>query len=122
MFQTESIGSLQATIEQPQVMLTGLDICSRYWVVITGLYCTRTGSTEPVLIDLHSTAPYELTLPLGGNDETCDTWVMEYPETKSSDMEAELWKPMSDCGFNIPCFEQSRWECKDEDQMKVTFK
>ena len=102
--------------------LTGLDICSRYWVVITGYYCGRTGSTQPMLIDLNSTAQYELTLPLGSKDKTCDTWITEYPEAKASDMEAELQKTMSDCGFNVPCFEQSRWECANEDQIRVTFK
>lgn len=102
--------------------LLGLDICSRYWVVITGLYCGRTGSTQPILIDLYSTAQYQLTLPLGNKDKTCDTWITEYPTVKASDMEAQLQKTMSDCGFNIPCFEQSRWECADGDQTKVTFK
>ena len=102
--------------------INNLDICSRYWVVITGVYCGRAGSTDPILIDLSSTAQYQLTLPLGSKDKTCDTWITEYPEAKASDMEAQLWKTMSDCGFNIPCFEQSRWECANEDRTKVTFK
>ena len=103
-------------------MLTGLDICRRYWVVITGHYCARTGSTQPILIDISSTAQYELTLPLGSKDKTCGTWITEYPEAKASDMEVELRKTMTDCGFNIPCFERSRWECANADQTMVTFK
>ena len=122
LFQTDSVGSLPATVDQPQVMLTDLDICSRYWVVITGFYCTRSSSTQPILIDIYSSAQYELTVSLGSKDKTCDTWVTEDPETKARDMETGLQSPVSDCGYNIPCFDQSRWECTNEDQMKVTFK
>lgn len=75
-----------------------------------------------MLIDFYSAAQYELTVTLGSKDEKCNTWVTEDPETKARDMEMGLQSPVSDCGLNIPCFDQSRWECTNEDQMKVTFK
>lgn len=122
--QTEMIGSVQTSFRQPRVPLIGLDTCYRYWVVVSGSDCSQSGSSEPVLLELYedNINPYELTVTLGSKDKACDTWITENPETKARDMEAGLRVPTSDCGFNIPCFEQSRWECTSEDQMKVTFK
>ena len=122
LLQIESVDSLQVTAEQAQVTLTGLDICSRYWAIITGLYCTLSSSTLPIFIDFYSSAQYELTVTLGSKEKTCNTWVTEDPETKARDMETGLLSPVSDCGLSIPCFDQSRWECTNDDQMKVTFK
>ena len=118
------IDSVQTTFQQPQALLKGLDTCNRYWVVVSGSDCSRSGSAEPVLIELYedNINPYELTVTLGSKDKPCDSWITEDPETKARDMEAGLRIPTSDCGFSIPCYEQSRWECTDEDQMKVTFK
>lgn len=102
--------------------LRGLNICNRYWVIVTGLYCTLFSSTQPILIDFYSSAQYELTVTLGSKDEACNTWITKDPELKAKDMETSLQNPVSDCGLSIPCFDQSRWECTNEDQMKVTFK
>lgn len=102
--------------------LLDLESCNRYWVVISGHYCTLTGSTTPALVDYYSSAQYELTVTLGGKDEVCNTWVTENPEEKAMDMEVGLQKPASDCGFSIPCYEGSRWECTEGDPTKVTFK
>lgn len=106
-------------------MLTGLSTCSRYWVVITGRYCSHSGSTDPTLIELNEVNPYELTLTLGGKNDICKTWITKNPEAKASDMEEALGSLASNftppCRYDIPCFEGSAWKCTDEDQMKVTF-
>ena len=117
-------GSVQTTYEQPRVTLTNLNTCNRYWIVITGNDCGRSGSTEPVLIGLYedNVNPYELTVTLGNKDGTCNTWITENPKTKATDMEAGLLTPTSECGYNIPCYEASRWECTSDDPTKVTFK
>ena len=118
------IDSVQTTFQQPRVSLKDLDTCYGYWVVVSGSDCSHSGSAEPVLIELYedNINPYELTVTLGSKDRACDTWITEDPETKARDMEAGLCISTSDYGFNIPCFDQSRWECTNEDQMKVTFK
>ena len=95
--------------------------CNRYWVVITGRYCTHSGSTEPALIELYDVNPYQLTLTLGSKDEPCNTWITKDPEAKAIDMEEGLLIPTSLCGYEIPCFEGSTWKCMEKDPMKVTF-
>ena len=118
------IDSIQTSFQQPQVPLSGLNTCYRYWVVVSGSDCSQTGSADPVLLELYedNINPYELTVTLGSKDRACDTWITEDLETKVKDMEAGLRIPTSGCDLNIPCFEQSRWECTDEDPLKVTFK
>ena len=117
----EKVTSVQATIADPRANFTGLNTCSRYWVVITGQYCTHRGSSDPVLVGLYSVNPYEVTLTLGSKDSPCKSWVIKDPEMKAADMEKGLLIPTSDCGYNIPCFEGSGWKCTDEDPLKVTF-
>ena len=103
-------------------MVKDLNTCSRYWVVVTAHYCSNSGSTEPTLIGLYESNPYELTLTLGDKDEPCKSWIMKDRETKTTDMEGVLTSRSSDCGFDISCFENSTWNCTAEDPLKVTFK
>lgn len=119
--QTEKFDSFQTTIDQPQKMFMGLNTCQRYWVVVTGRYCGKSGSTDPMLIGFQDANPYELTLTLGEKDGPCTSWIKNDPDTKVADMEAGLMIRSSECGFDIPCFDGSTWKCKGEGPLKVTF-
>ena len=122
--QDNKVGSLRTTFQQPQVSLRGLNTCNRYWIVITASDCSRSSSTDPSLIELfdNNINPYDITLTLGSRDEPCERWISVNPKAKAVDMESGLLAPTSECGFTIPCFDNSRWECTDEDSTKVTFK
>ena len=89
---------------------------------MTAHYCGVSGSTEPLIIGLHESNPYDLVLMLGDKDGPCKSWIMTDQETKAADMEAVLTSRSSDCGFDISCFENSTWNCTAEDPLKVTFK
>lgn len=115
------VSSVEATIDEPRVMFTNLDTCNRYWVVVTGHYCSNSGSTDPMFIEIYNSNPYKLDLTIADKTETCNSWIAKDPETKIADMEASLLMPTSDCGYNIPCFESSVWTCEDKEPLKVTF-
>ena len=119
--QADKFDSIQATIQQPLAMFNNLDTCTRYWVVITGQYCTHTGSTEPMLVELFVSSPYKLNLTIGDKEDSCNLWIVKDTETKIADMEGGLLTPTSDCGYDILCFEGSMWKCDDKDPMKVIF-
>lgn len=119
--QSERVASVQATIEQPQAIFRNLNTCNRYWVIITGRYCTNSGSSTPMLVELYKTYPYELTLSLDSKDGPCSSWIVKDPETKAADLEAGLRTPTSLCGFDIPCYEGSTWRCDEKDPLSVTF-
>ena len=120
--QTQYIDSVRTDLQQPQATLPGLDTCTSYWVTITASYCGRSSTTEPQLLGIKDTTPYQLVVLLA--DATCSDWIKEDADTKLRDMEMGLQAAGSSCGTNgleIPCFTGSSWMCSDDDDKKLTF-
>ena len=115
---------MNTTIEQPQVTLNGLDICTSYWLTITSIsYCGHTSSTEPTFIGIKDAVQYELALAL--DNILCSEWITKDTQEKIMDMETALAAAGPSCGDNgltIPCFLESQWQCSEDDDTKVTFK
>ena len=119
--QAQYVGSVRTDVQQPQVMLPGLDTCTSYWVTVTASYCGRMSTTEPQLVDIKDTIAYELDLLLA--DDTCSEFIKVDPDSKLRDMEMKLQTAASSCDDNalqIPCFIRSSWTCSDDDK-KLTF-
>ena len=120
--QTQYVDSVRTGLQQPQATLSGLDTCTSYWVTITASYCGRSSTTEPQLLGIKDTTPYQLAVLLA--DATCSDWIKEDTDTKLRDMEMGLQAAGSSCGTNgleIPCFIESSWMCSDDDDKKLTF-
>ena len=120
--QAQYVGSFRTDVQQLQVMLSGLDTCTSYWVTVTASYCGRMSTTEPQLVGIKDTIAYELDLLLA--DDTCSEFIKVDPDSKLRDMEMELQTAVSSCEDNalqIPCFIGSSWTCSDDDEKKLTF-
>ena len=122
LLQTQYVDGVRTDLQQPQATLINLDTCTSYWVTVTASYCGRSSTTEPQLLGIKDTTPYELVVVLP--DDTCSDWIKEDTDTKLRDMEMGLQAAGSSCGTNgleIPCFTGSRWLCSDDDDKKLTF-
>ena len=120
--QAQYVGSFRTDVQQLQVMLSGLDTCTSYWVTVTASYCGRMSTTEPQLVGIKDTTAYELDVLLA--DDTCSEFIRVDPDSKLRDMEMGLQTAASSCDDNalqIPCFIGSSWTCSDDDDKKLTF-
>ena len=120
--QGQYVDSVTTSEQQPQVMIEDLDICQSYWVTITAInYCGDRSATDPMILGIKDTLPYELNLVLS-DTITCSDWINQDTQAKIMDMEKALQGAGSSCGLSIPCFASSQWQCSTDDKAKLTFK
>ena len=109
-------------IHEQQIILQNLNPCSTYWVVVTAVNCGLRRTSEPRLIDLHESTPYNITFCQGENFR-CRDWITLDMNNKISDIERTLSSVLtSQCVASQPlCFARSRFSCDIMDSGVVTF-
>ena len=101
--------------------ITGLDACTSYWVTVTVAYCSL--SSEPQLLSIKDSAPYELVLLLTDTTISCSDWITENNDAKIRDIEIGLRAATSSCfnGLQTICFRESQWMCHGNNDRLLTF-
>ena len=117
--QTQYVDSIRTDVQQPQAIITGLDTCTSYWVTVTASYCGRSNTTDPEILGIKDSSPFELVVLL--TDTTCKGWINDDTDTKLRDMEMRLQAAGSSCSLQIQCFIESQWMCSDDNDRKLTF-
>ena len=117
--QTQYVDSIRTDVQRPQATITDLDTCISYWVTVTASYCGRSSTTDPEMLGIKDSTPFELVVLL--TDTTCKDWISDDTDTKLRELETRLQDAGSFCSLQIPCFIESRWMCSDDDDKKLTF-
>ena len=111
---------MRATLQQSKVTISGLEACNNYWTVATAIYCGRRSDSEPVLTGFSDAVQFQLAVSLDRSGTACSDWISMDPQKKITDMENGLRSAEASCGFQIPCFRNSSWECSI-DNTKASF-
>ena len=113
-------GSMQTTFNG-QAKLSGLEACNNYWVVVTAIYCGRRSDSVPTLTGYSDAVQLKLSVSLSGSGMTCNDWVSTDAQQKVMDVESGLRNAEASCGFQIPCFKDSSWQCLRDDSSQASF-
>ena len=113
-------GSMQTTFDG-QAKISGLEACTNYWIVVTAIYCGKRSDSVPTLTGYNDAVQFKLSVSLDGSGMSCSDWISADAQMKVMDVENGLRNAEASCGFQIPCFKESSWQCSSDDSTEASF-
>ena len=102
------------------VTIPNLDACSAYFVRVTAVNCGTRITSDAMLLDLHDTSFFSMTVSIPSTFDTCVSWISSI--TIANVQSALNSTSLQRCGYLAPCFTDSNLTCIKGENSKAIFK